>query len=368
MRRYVGVLLLVVIAACAPRPEVVEYDSDALPARSVFVGTTRGPDPETGKKLSFSRLEEVRFARYDVSVPPQRVLGEISYTPRNRAPDPAQDFVVTEHELYAAPSNFRTDLQAALSRAGGEAIIVVHGYNNNFAEGLYRVAQLGNDLKLPGVLVHYSWPSRASPLGYAYDRDSALFARDGFERLLSEVRAAGARRIVIVAHSMGSALAMETLRQMAIAGKDTTLDRIGGVVLISPDLDVDVFRAQAQRIGRLPQPFIIFTSQRDRALQIAARLTGESVRLGTLNDISRVADLKVTMVEVGAFSIADGHFNIARSPALIALLGSAGGAAAVLEGEQRGRTGLVPGVILTVQQATRVVLSPVDELAGALAN
>jgi esterase/lipase superfamily enzyme len=368
VRRYVGVFLLIVTAACAPRPEVIQYDDDALPARPIFVGTTRGPDPETGKKLSFSRLEEVRFARYEVSVPPERELGEISVTPRNRAPDPALDFLVTAQDHYTAPSGFRADLRSELSRTDGEAIVFVHGYNNNFAEGLYRVAQLGNDLKVPGVLIHYSWPSRGSTMGYAYDRDSALFARDGLERLLAEVRAAGARRITIVAHSMGSALAMETLRQMAIAGKDSALGGIDGVVLISPDLDVDVFRAQAQRIGRLPQPFIIFTSQRDRALQLAARLTGESARLGTLDDINRVADLKVTMVEVGAFSIADGHFNIARSPALIALLGSAGDVAAVLEGEQRGRTGLVPGVFLTVQEATRVVLAPVGELAGELAN
>lgn len=364
MRRYVAVVFLIVTAACAPRPEIVRYDGGALAARPVFVGTTRGADPQTGHDFSFTRTEKVRFARFDVSIPSERDPGEISYPPKTRAPDPAQDFLVTRQEVYAGPAGFEGDLRRALAQGGGEAVVFVHGYNNNFAEGLYRVAQLGHDLKVPGVLVHYSWPSRARAMGYAYDRDSALFARDGLERLLTEVRAAGARRITIVAHSMGSALTMEVLRQMAIGGKDMAASRIDAVVLISPDLDVDVFRMQAHRIGRLPQPFLIFTSERDRALQLAARLTGEPARLGTLGDIGRVADLKVTMVEVGAFSIGEGHFNIARSPALIALLGDTGEVAAVLEGDQRGRTGLVPGVILTVQEATRVVLAPVEGLAN----
>ena len=70
------------------------------------------------------------------------------------------------------------------------------------------IAQMAHDLQLPGAVVHYSWPSAAEPLGYAHDRDSALFARDGLEQLMQEITAAGARRIIIVSHSMGSALTM----------------------------------------------------------------------------------------------------------------------------------------------------------------
>lgn len=368
MRRIVIVLCVCLVAACAPRGEILLVEDATLPARSIFVGTTRGPDPETGQDLTRGRLESLRFARYDVSVPPDRVPGDINYPDARRAPDPARDFLTTGAEFYPQAPAFRADLRRALARNGGEAVVFVHGYNNTFAEGLYRFAQVGHDLKVPGVLVHYSWPSRANVMGYAYDRDSALFARDGFEHLLREVRAAGARRIVIIAHSMGGALSMETLRQMAISGDAETLSRLGGMVLISPDLDVDVFRAQARRIGRLPDPFIIFTSRRDRALQLAARLTGDSARLGNLQDVTPISDLKVTMVEVGAFATGEGHFDVAKSPALIALLGSTGEVAAVLEGDQAGRTGLIPGVVLTVREATRIVLTPVDELAIGLTN
>lgn len=45
---------------------------------------------------------------------------------------------------------------------------------------------------------------------------------------------------------------MQALRQMTIGGQQHTLNKIGGVVLISPDIDVQVFRAQAVRFRAAP--------------------------------------------------------------------------------------------------------------------
>jgi esterase/lipase superfamily enzyme len=224
---------------------------------------------------------------------------------------------------------------------------------------------MSRDLDLPGVQVHYSWPSRGKPLAYVHDRDSALFARDGFERMLDEVVAAGAERILIVGHSMGAALTMETLRQAAIRGNRRLVSRISGVLLLSPDIDVDVFHGQARAIGKLPQPFFIFTSRRDRALALSARLTGlGQERLGNIKDVSRIADLEVTVVDVAAFSVGDGHFNVGTSPALIRLLGRIGDVDAAYGRDRTGRTGLLPGVVLTIQNVTQVVLTPVAVLGG----
>lgn len=234
----------------------------------------------------------------------------------------------------------------------------MHGFNNTFAEGTYRIAQMAHDLDLPGTVVHYSWPSAAEPLGYAYDRDSALFARDGLEELLKSVQAAGPRRIILVAHSMGSALLMETLRQVAIRGDNALLARIGGVVLISPDIDVDVFRSQAKDIGRLPQPFVVFTSRRDRVLRLSARLSGQTDRLGTLADLDRVADLPITLLDTAAFNSGDGHFNVGNSPALLRLLERIASVDDAMGSDVSGRTGLLPGAVLTVQNATRIILQP----------
>ncbi|OYX44603.1 MAG: hypothetical protein B7Z02_04665 [Rhodobacterales bacterium 32-67-9] len=368
-RTVAALLILIGLAACEPRGEIVVAPQAARigVVEPVFIGTTRGADPETGETFGTERSQSTRYARLDISVPPDRAPGAISWTPPRRAPDPWTEFLTTREELYDSAPEFRADLARALAgkaRDTREAVIFVHGFNTTFAEGAYRLAQLGHDLKIGGVLVHYSWPSLGHPLGYAYDRDSALFARDGLESLLDEVVGAGAERVLIVAHSMGSALTMETLRQLAIGHNERVRKRLAGVVLISPDLDVDVFRAEALRIGDLPQPFIIFTSKKDRALALSARLSGQRDRLGNLTDVAEVADLKVTLLDTTAFSVGDGHFNVVKSPALLAILGGISDVDAALAAERSGRAGLLPGAVLTVQSATQIVLSPVTAMSG----
>lgn len=367
-----GMLVVLLAVACSPRGTLtIDPQAAAVgEVRSVFVGTTRGMDPATGQ-FSGDRSELDRYVRFDISIPPERTSGEITWPKGHLNPNPNTDFLTTNARTYPDPTSFRRDLTAALSsqpRGQREAVVYVHGFNNTFSEGLYRIAQLSHDLEMPGVAVHYSWPSMGKPLAYVYDRDSALFARDGLQDLLEQVAAAGADRIVIVGHSMGAALVMEALRQMAIRGQSPAWSQIAGVVLISPDIDVEVFRSQALRIGTLPQPFLIFTSQKDRALALSARLTGQKDRLGTLEDVSKVADLKVTLFEVGAFSTGGGHFTPGDSPVLIQLLGRLADVDAAFARDRTGRTDLISGTVLTLQQATRIVLSPVTALAEGLSG
>lgn len=338
------------------RPDAVSVGT----IRPVFIGTTRGIG-DSGE-FDGSRSDKLAFARYDISVPPDRVIGEISWPPRQGRPDPRRHFLTTRRDVFRDEAAFRADLSQAIARTGGEAVIFVHGFNNTFAEGTYRIAQMSHDLELAGVVIHYSWPSAAQPLSYVYDRDSALFARDGLESLLYEVERAGARRIILVAHSMGSALTMETLRQTAIRKEDSLLGKIAGVILISPDIDVDVFRAQAKSVTRLPQPFIVFSSERDRILQLSARLSGQSDRLGSLTDLGRLADLPVTFLNTSAFTKGAGHFNLGNSPALIRLIERLTTVDEALDADRAARTGLLPGVVLTVQNATQIILKPVADI------
>lgn len=358
MLRRICLVAILTLAACAPRGELAMLDGPATETREVFVGSTRGPDRETGAEYGDSRSETLALERFRIAVPPQRETGDISYPTLHSTPDPRRDFLLAERESYTARGAFEGELAQALAQNGREAIVFVHGYNVNFAEGLYRVAQLGEDFALPGVLVHYSWPSQAHVMGYAYDRDSALFARDGFEELLQSLQRSGARKITIVAHSMGTALTMETLRQIRISGQDGLMNRISGVVLISPDIDVDLFRAQARKVQPLPQPFILFTSKKDMALRLSTLISREKARLGSLEDVSKLADLKLTVVDTAAFNTGDGHFNIGESPALIKLLQATGRVAAVLEAEQDGHQDLASAMIITVQNTTHIILRP----------
>ncbi|MFY0691778.1 MAG: alpha/beta fold hydrolase [Paracoccaceae bacterium] len=356
--RLIALIILVLLSGCTLRPTLVfaPGNVDDIAQRSVFVSTTRSVE---GISFGAERSQAPTYLRIDFSQPPKRVVGES--TRATGTPDPQTDFLVTEREVFSGAAAFRADLrrafQARQSKAR-EAVIYVHGFNNTFDEGVLRIAQLSKDFNVAGVAVHYSWPSAANPLRYAYDRDGLLIARDGLDALITDVRAAGAKSIVIVAHSLGSMLVMETLRQRAIARPGSVYRDVDGIILISPDIDVVLFRAQAARIGRLPEPFGIFVSRRDRVLSLSARLTGQRNRLGNVRNIEAVADMNVTVVDVTEFSRGAGHFTIGSSPALIQLFGQADNIDAAFRGDSSGRTGLFPGTILTVQNATAIVLSP----------
>lgn len=359
MRRLVLVLLL--CGGCAARGDFTQAPPGEVEGQpeAIFVATTRldGPDG-----FGFERAEDASFLRYAVSIPPDREPGELNWPPRTRKPDATRDFLVLDENRFALAKDFKTALRMEMAEVGQtDAVVYVHGFNNTMAESVYRVAQMHHDLAVPGVALHYAWPSRGSALGYVHDRDSVVFARSGFESLLNEVADAGAREIVIVAHSMGAFLTMETLRQMALRGGPRALDHIAGVILIAPDLDVDVFRAQARDIGDLPQPFVIFGSSRDRVLGVSATLAGSEGRLGNLASIDRIADLEITYLDTSAFSIGVGHLNLGENPALLKLFRGIIGIDAAFRDDARARVGLLPGLVLTVRSATEVILRPVAQ-------
>ena len=360
-------ILLLALAGCAGRAMVALVpEAVGTGAReTVLVASTRVF--ENGD-WGTERLEGLSFVGFDVNIPPNRQPGQVEPARDRRQPDPSTDFLVTRAGALADAAAFRAELQRQLTARPAnqrEVMVFVHGFNNTFADGLYRTAQIRHDFEIPGIAVHYAWPSAGNALGYAYDRDSALFARDGLEALLREIAATGSHRIVLVAQSLGSSVTMEALRQLRIGGRDDVLDRISGVILMSPDLDIDLFRSQAMRIDPLPEPFVIFTSQRDRALRSSAAITGQRARLGNLGTVEDVADLNVTLIDISEFRSGDqdglNHFTAATSPAMIQLLQQVAAVDLSLQGDATQNLGLLPGTVLTVRNATQVFLQPLTQ-------
>ena len=96
-------------------------------------------------------------------------------------------------------------------------------------------------------------------------------------------------------------LTIETLRQIEIANSGWSKRHLDGVILIAPDLDIEVFQSQMARFNSLPAPFAIFVSSRDRALQLSARINGSAVRLGSLEAVEKLGQYPVTIIDVSAF-------------------------------------------------------------------
>lgn len=298
-----GMTSTLALSACAGShmvslDEVNRVGSKIVP---ILVATSREVKPDG--TLGSGRGKTLAFGRYDVSVPPDRKAGQIA---TSRFTNPRKHFATVSNEIFESEALFRSQITAQLlGKPAGrrDAVIFVHGYNTSYKDGLFLFAQFYTDLGLTEAPVHYSWPSAEKLFRYGYDRDSMLYARDGFERTLRNVVQAGADRVLIVGHSMGTMLVMETLREIAIAKDDYVRNRIGGVILVSPDIDIDVFRGQVKRIGKLPQPFVVFGSRKDRVLSFAsAEIYGDSPRLGNLPTTGALADLDVTVVDVTQYS------------------------------------------------------------------
>jgi esterase/lipase superfamily enzyme len=164
-------------------------------------------------------------------------------------------------------------------------LVFVHGFNNQFDEAVYRFAQIVHDSGSPAVPVLFTWPSRGEVrlVAYTYDRESANYSRDALEKLLDDLASnSNVAEVNIVAHSMGNWVTLEALRTMANRSKRIAA-KIKNVLLVAPDVDVDVFRTQIQSLGASRPRIALFVSRDDQALALSKTIWGGVPRLGDVD-------------------------------------------------------------------------------------
>jgi len=160
-------------------------------------------------------------------------------------------------------------------------LIYVHGFRNTFEGAALDAAQLSDAVGFHGDTLIFSWPSKAGLFDYVSDRESAMWSRDAFERVLDALMLSPGRgRVHLVAHSLGTMITLEGLRQLYARYGDTAADRIGAVVFASPDIDIDVFTSSIERLGTLARKVTIVTATNDRALALSRRIAGGITRVG----------------------------------------------------------------------------------------
>lgn len=142
------IFAILVLAACSPRADLVRGGVSGAPEEQIYVGSTRAPE---GDGFGARRSEIMTLARFDVAIPPTHQPGALS-VPTAKKSNPQTDFMVARSQIYPTDAAFRASLARTLAASHGEAVVFVHGYNNNFAEGLYRFAQMGADLDRKSVV------------------------------------------------------------------------------------------------------------------------------------------------------------------------------------------------------------------------
>lgn len=311
MRRLLVPILLCLMVACAPRAAFEPAERDAPgTVREMLIATNRTPSASP-LALGPGRGTALAFGRIDVSIPEDHRPGDLSIAD---APGAAGFAVAGASALDVA--GFRAAIRAGRPGAGQETVIFVHGYNNTPAEAVYRHAQMALDFGLTGPQVTFVWPSNAQPLGYVHDRDSVLQARDALADLIADTARTSRGRVVVVGHSMGAFLVMETLRGMGLSDR---VPPLAAIVLLSPDIDQSLFETQLARIAPRPDAFVVAIDREDRVLRLSSRLAGAGRRLGSAADVNRLRALGITVLDLSG--IGDGgHQTSMASPAAIALL------------------------------------------------
>jgi len=289
----------------------------------IFLATTRAKSDQDGLIFSGDRSLDPYFAFVDVTVPKVHEAGNIERAVNPVVADPARYFTARRLGIFPGRQDYRAELAREIPQRGGRAMIFVHGYNTAFDDAVYRMTQVAHDSGYPGAVVLFTWPSAGRVVDYLYDQNSVMASRDALEDMLRLVAEAGAERIDLVAHSMGSLVTMEALRQLAMTHDADLNGRLADVILASPDIDADVFKTQKRRLGSSKTNFVVLASRNDRALGLASFLAGRRERVGAVINAEELAEYGVTVVDVTALTAGDSlnHTKFADNPVLVKLLG-----------------------------------------------
>ncbi|MCV9962275.1 alpha/beta hydrolase [Pararhizobium sp. BT-229] len=341
----------------------------------MIVATSRQPSDDPATLFTGERSTHPSITDVAVSIPSnkERVSGTVQW-PKKLPPNPETDFAV----VRVKPLTNSAEGHAWLSQhsKGGHAMVFIHGFNNTYEDSVFRFAQIVHDSGADVTPVLFTWPSRAKVFDYNYDKESTNYSRTSLEMLLKAlVEDKNVKDITILAHSMGTWLAMESIRQMAIRN-GTLPKKIENVILASPDIDVDVFARQWSELGGKKPNFTIFVSQDDRALALSRYISGDVQRLGQINPAEEPYKTKleaagITVVDLTKVKSTDrlNHGKFAESPEIVQLIGQRLVTGQTLTdsdvGLGDGITAIVAGTANNIGKvAATTVATPVDILSG----
>ena len=326
----VGTVLM--LSGCGGRPiGVMQPTGQQLPgttAVDLLVATTRAPSEDTAILFTGERGTGLRVDAVKVSIPPEanRKVGQVQW-PEKLPGNPVRDFTTVSVDPIESAAESSAWVHRHLP-ANRRVMVFVHGFNNRYEDAVYRFAQIVHDSHAEVTPVVFTWPSRASIFDYNYDKESTNYSRDALEELLQRLASdKSVGEITVMAHSMGTWLAVEALRQMAIRDGRVSA-KISNVILASPDLDVDVFGQQMASLGKQGPHFTLFVSQDDRALIVSRRISGNVDRLGQIDPSqepyrSALEQAGITVIDLTKLKTGDSlnHGKFAESPEVVQLIG-----------------------------------------------
>ncbi len=239
------------------------------------------------------RAKEIRLKITDadefIRFPSTPLLFPVSSTAAEATKDPAfRTYKKREVEFKGMLSDL---LKQSNKR---DVVLFVHGFNNEFDDAAYALADLWHFSGRIGVPIFFTWPSGAGGvLGYLKDRESgeySVFHLKETLRLISQT--SGLDNVHIIAHSRGADVVTTALRELIIEARGGGKPpyetyKIENLILAAPDLDFGIVRQRliAEEFSNAFGQINVYVNKNDGALGIAQKLaTGQ--RLGRLKSSS----------------------------------------------------------------------------------
>lgn len=262
--------------------EDVATDKDTV---VVYYGTNREVFVEaTGEPIETKFPEEIygelpgplNYGKALIVIPPRHKKGRLEGQIAGRLTNDKR-YVVLKAMEHANYDYVMNEVQVELAKAApGERTLVayVHGFNTTFEKAARRAGQLKYDLDFTGPFFFFSWPSKASALGYTHAANLAEISYTQMTEFLHDLTKQDADRIIIIAHSMGTRVLSHGLVDLA-AQDEEAAKKITRVILAAPDIDARVFKERLlPKFDFLVNPITLYASDKDTALAASKKVNG----------------------------------------------------------------------------------------------
>lgn len=189
--------------------------------------------------------------------------------------------------------------------------VLIHGFNVSFAEAAIRAAQLGYDLKVPGEMAFFSWPSLGGVLDYSAD-EATITASVGplAEFLEGLATRSGAERVHLFVHSMGNRGLLAALERLAARQRPPL--KLGQVFFCAPDEDVRTFADKTRLFPQVCENRTLLVSPDDRAVAVS-RWKHQHDRAGLVPPVRCYTGIETLAVTgFGLLDLGHGYFAAAR--------------------------------------------------------
>ncbi|HUG22725.1 alpha/beta hydrolase [Piscinibacter sp.] len=312
--------------AAAPRMRTLRSDATCPPEFSgtcypVWFGTNRKPldlnDVSKGFGAEFD--DTMHFGKRIVRIPTSHRPGELGSPLWRRLLLQVDDRITVDPATVLSADAFTRDVRsfiAGLDPADRNVLVYIHGFNTTFDDAARRAAQLGFDLKVPGITMLYSWPSRGRVGAYLSDLSSIEASEEHIANFLVKVTGLAERgKVHLIAHSMGNRGLLRAMHRATTQAALRSGTRFGQIFLSAPDVDAQLFRQLASVYPLVADRTTLYVADQDKALAALEWMT-EGGRAGGAPPVLVLPGIDTVRVH-GSSLFRLGHSYFAEEPGVL---------------------------------------------------